>query len=155
MSTALVQELGDLSALRRFAARLGAGLEPGDVVLLEGPVGVGKTQFIRACVAALGSSDTVTSPTYTLMHVYETESGTVLHLDAYRLSGVEEYLDLGVEDLTGDAITMVEWGERVSQAHPDHLRVTLEHVPCRDSARRCTVRCCGRSRRPDGWRESR
>ena len=144
MSTVLVHELADLAALERTAARLGSALKPGDVVLLEGPIGVGKTHFVRACVAKLGSSDTVASPTYTLMHVYETRSGIVLHLDAYRLSGVEEYLDLGIEDLLRDAIIMVEWGDRVAGAHPEHLRVVLELVPSRDTVRRCTIRGCGR-----------
>ncbi len=140
-----VRELADVAALEGLAADLGALLGAGDVVLLEGPIGVGKTRLVSAFVAALGSTDQVTSPTYTLMHVYETPRLPVLHLDAYRLSGVEEYVDLGAEDFAHGAITMVEWGDRVADAHPVHLGLVLEFGRSGDASRRCTIRRRGRS----------
>ncbi len=144
MSADQVRELADIAALECLAADLADILGPGDVVLLEGPIGVGKTRLVRAFVKALGSSDEVTSPTYTLMHVYETPSLPVLHLDAYRLSGVEEYLDLAAGDFADESITMVEWGERVAAAHPEHLGVVLEFARSGDTSRRCTIRRRGR-----------
>ncbi len=140
-----VRELADIAALECLAEELGDILGPGDVVLLEGPIGVGKTRLVSAFVAALGSTDQVTSPTYTLMHVYETPSLPVLHLDAYRLSGVAEYLDLGAGDFAHDSITMVEWGDRVADAHPEHLGLVLEFGRSGETSRRCTIRRRGRS----------
>ncbi len=135
----MVHELADVAALERTAAALGCGLEAGDVVLLDGPIGIGKTHFVRACVEALGLDDAVTSPTYTLMHVYGSGRRRILHLDAYRLSGVDEYLDLGIEDLAGDAITMVEWGGKIAAAHPRHIRVVLGHGASGEGSRRCAI----------------
>jgi len=117
------------------AARLALALGAGDAVLLEGAIGAGKTHFVRALATVLGSTDNVTSPTYTLMHVYETASGQVLHLDAYRLSGLAEYRDLGIEDLAPEAITLVEWGDKVAGAHPGHLRIEFVHDPACETAR--------------------
>lgn len=145
MSAADIRELADIAALEALAADLGDILGAGDVVLLEGPIGVGKTRLVSAFVAALGSTDQVTSPTYTLMHVYETPRLPVLHLDAYRLSGVEEYLDLGARDFAHDAVTMVEWGDRVADAHPEHLGLVLEFGRSGDTSRRCTIRRRGGS----------
>ncbi len=145
MSADEVRELADIAALEGLAADLGDILGPGDVVLLEGPIGVGKTRLVSAVVESLGSTDPVTSPTYTLMHVYETPRLPVLHLDAYRLSGVEEYLDLGAGDFAQDSITMVEWGDRVAGAHPEHLGLVLAFGGRGETSRRCTIRRRGRS----------
>ena len=139
-----VLELADIAALEGLAAELGDILGPGDVVLLEGPIGVGKTRLVSAVVEAMGSRDLVTSPTYTLMHAYETPRLTVFHLDAYRLSGVEEYLDLGAADFAQDSLTMVEWGDRVVAAHPEHLGLVLEFGDRGDTSRRCLIRQRGR-----------
>ncbi len=123
------------SATERLASRLADWLKHGDVLLLDGPVGAGKTRFVRALAATLGSADNVTSPTYTLMHHYRTAHGTLIHMDVYRLSGVEEYLDLGILDLAGDAITAVEWGAKVAEAHPECLFVEFDLVPGQHEAR--------------------
>ncbi|MBC6440423.1 MAG: tRNA (adenosine(37)-N6)-threonylcarbamoyltransferase complex ATPase subunit type 1 TsaE [Rhodospirillales bacterium] len=133
----------DVAAVGTLAARLAPHLKAGDAVLFEGPIGVGKTHLIRALVTNLESADAVTSPTYTIMHVYETGPGQVLHLDAYRLSGVDEYRDLGIEDLAPEAITLVEWGDQVAAAHPEHLHVRISHVPADEGARTVTLTAVG------------
>jgi len=125
----------DTAEVDAAAARLAACLRIGDVVLLDGPIGAGKTHFVRALAAAMGSNDNVTSPTYTIMHVYETDRGQLLHLDAYRLSGVAEYRDLGIDDLSPDAVTVVEWGGTVAGAHPEHLMIEFCLVEDDDNAR--------------------
>ncbi len=139
---------GDMAAVDAVAARLAARLRPGDAVLLAGAIGSGKTRFVAALAGAMGSGDRVTSPTYTLMHVYETPAGRLLHLDAYRLSGVDEYRDLGVEDLAPEAVTLVEWGDRVAAAHPEHLLIRLTHIPESETAR--TLVLAGAGPRWDG-----
>ncbi|MBT5435445.1 MAG: tRNA (adenosine(37)-N6)-threonylcarbamoyltransferase complex ATPase subunit type 1 TsaE [Rhodospirillaceae bacterium] len=125
----------DIAQTNAFAAELAKVLRVGDVVLLDGPIGAGKTHFVRALASAMGSNDNVTSPTYTIMHVYETDRGQLLHLDAYRLSGVAEYRDLGIDDLAPEAITVVEWGGTVAAAHPEHLMIEFRIVDGDDNAR--------------------
>jgi tRNA threonylcarbamoyladenosine biosynthesis protein TsaE len=100
-------------------------LRSGDVVLLTGGLATGKTTFVKAVVAALGSSATVTSPTFMLAQFYPLPQGTVLHVDAYRLSGIHEYRDLGLDDYLDDSITLIEWGEKVAVDFPCHLTVEL------------------------------
>ena len=96
-------------ALARAFART---LRPGDVVALHGPLGAGKTTFVRAVVAELHGVDVVTSPTFTLWHRYE-GAPSINHLDLYRIEDPRELAELGLEDaFTADAVVLVEWPER-------------------------------------------
>jgi tRNA threonylcarbamoyladenosine biosynthesis protein TsaE len=106
----------DETALERLAASLAAHLEPGDVVVLAGEVGSGKTTFVRAAARALGVEGRVTSPTYQIARGYEGavegRPVTVNHLDLYRLEGLEDRDALELDDyLDPGAVTFVEWAE--------------------------------------------
>lgn len=106
-------------------------LSAGDVVILTGELGAGKTAMSTGLIAALGSADQVTSPTFTIMRHHQlARGGEVLHLDAYRLSGPDDAEDIGLlELLDGGAIAIIEWGERIAAAlGPDLLVVALRHV---------------------------
>src|SRR5690348_342361 len=81
-----------------IAGLLAPHLRPGDAVLLKGGLATGKTTFVKALAAAMGSTALVTSPTFTLAQFYPSPQGTILHVDAYRLSGIHEYRDLGLDD---------------------------------------------------------
>ena len=109
------------SAGERFATQL----EAGDVVLLYGDLGAGKTAFVRGVARGLGaSSDEVTSPTFTLMQEYRGRL-TLVHVDLYRLSP-EEVSALGVEESTDDpAVIAIEWAERWNGAPSDSWRVRI------------------------------
>jgi len=113
----------DERALDAFARTLAAGLAPGDVLALHGPLGAGKTTLVRAIVRALHGSDAaVSSPTFVFRQRYD---GTppVEHLDLYRLDDPAELLELGLEDAFGpDRITLVEWPERAPGLLPRHAR---------------------------------
>ena len=106
----------DEDALVALAERISAVLVPGDVVVLRGEVGAGKTTFVRAAARALGVRERVTSPTYQFARGYVGHSGDrdlrVNHLDLYRLEGVEEQDALELDEyLDADAVTFVEWAE--------------------------------------------
>jgi tRNA threonylcarbamoyladenosine biosynthesis protein TsaE len=108
----------DETALERLAAKLAAHLEPGDVVVLAGEVGSGKTTFVRAAARALGVEGRVTSPTYQIARGYEGAAQgrpvIVNHLDLYRLEGLEDRDALELDDyLDPGAVTFVEWAEPV------------------------------------------
>jgi tRNA threonylcarbamoyladenosine biosynthesis protein TsaE len=116
----LVDSIEGTNAAARWLAER---LKPGDLVGLSGDLGAGKTTFTRALVAALGSSASVSSPTFTLMHDYE----GVIHMDAYRLGSGAEWEAAGLaEYLDGRNIILIEWPECIADALPEHhWRVTL------------------------------
>jgi tRNA threonylcarbamoyladenosine biosynthesis protein TsaE len=106
----------DEAALGELAARVAGCLEPGDVVVLGGEVGSGKTTFVRAAALALGVEERVTSPTYQIARGYEGIADgrrvTVNHLDLYRLESLQDRDVLELDDyLDPGAITFVEWAE--------------------------------------------
>jgi tRNA threonylcarbamoyladenosine biosynthesis protein TsaE len=108
-------------------AEVVAGLvRGGDLVVLTGGVGAGKTAFTKAFASALGVTSPVTSPTFTLANRYEGDL-TVHHLDAYRLDGPADVIDLGLDELIGpDSVTVIEWGDTIAPALPgDRLEIAL------------------------------
>ena len=100
-------------ATTKFGAELAATLTPGDLVILEGDLGAGKTALARAIIRTLAGDPTldVPSPTFALVQPYETAKGPVLHADLYRLGDPREVDELGLLD-NPDAIVLVEWAER-------------------------------------------
>lgn len=117
-----------LEDCRQFALRLSRILETPMTLRLDGTLGAGKTQFTKFLAESFGADiDDVTSPTFVLVHRYET-TPVVYHLDAYRVGDEDEFLELGIEEFfEAPAITIVEWGEKfVSILPKDHLSVELE-----------------------------
>ncbi|MFT3922537.1 MAG: tRNA (adenosine(37)-N6)-threonylcarbamoyltransferase complex ATPase subunit type 1 TsaE [Myxococcales bacterium] len=105
-------------ATRRLGARLGAALRAGDLLVLEGDLGAGKTFLVRAIARKLGvpAALPVTSPTFTLVNEHRT-TPPLVHADLYRLGDADELVELGlVERIGRDAIVIVEWGDRFSEA---------------------------------------
>jgi tRNA threonylcarbamoyladenosine biosynthesis protein TsaE len=112
---------------RALAARLAQHLQAGDVVVLVGDLGSGKTTFAQGVARGLGVEGPVTSPSFTLVQQYEGRL-PVAHVDVYRLDRIQELHDLGFEELVdGAGVTLVEWGDAVAQAMPnDRVVVKLE-----------------------------
>jgi tRNA threonylcarbamoyladenosine biosynthesis protein TsaE len=121
------------------AAAIAPFLHLGDAIMLKGALAGGKTAFVQELVAALGSEADVTSPTFTLAHFYPTKAGTFLHVDAYRLSSIAEYRDLGLDDYACESITAVEWGDIVQQDFPGALSIAFEFVENSDNGRKLTL----------------
>jgi tRNA threonylcarbamoyladenosine biosynthesis protein TsaE len=115
---------------RRVGIRLGALLQPGDVIHLIGDLGAGKTTFVQGMTRGWGSVDSATSPTFVLVNVYQRAGGQRLyHLDAYRLSGTAEAIDLDLDLYLENGPLVVEWAERVRRALPDeYLQVRFNYV---------------------------
>ena len=122
----------------RVAAALALYLRAGDAILLKGPLASGKTAFVQELVAALGSKAEVTSPTFTLAQFYPIADGTFLHIDAYRLSSVAEFRDLGLEDFVPESITAIEWGDIIEEDFTNAVTIVFEFVPNQDNWRKLT-----------------
>jgi tRNA threonylcarbamoyladenosine biosynthesis protein TsaE len=129
-----------------LAQRVGALLRAGDVVVLAGELGVGKTVFAKGVARALGITEPVVSPSFTIVRQYE---GTLplVHVDVYRIDHVQELYDIGLDELIGDdTVTLVEWGDRVSTILPaDRLEVVIGADERDDDARHFRFDAVGRA----------
>jgi tRNA threonylcarbamoyladenosine biosynthesis protein TsaE len=120
-------------ALERLARRLAHAVRPGDLVLLYGPLGAGKTTLIRAVAAELGVTDPVRSPSFTIANIYQGRV-TVQHLDLYRLDDIGDDDALALEEYSRpDAITFVEWPEAgLGRLGPATWVIRLDHESVRE-----------------------
>lgn len=135
--------LADTNAIAAALAELSRS---GDLIVLAGEMGAGKTAFAKAFGAALGVTEPITSPTYTLVHSYPAGRITLHHADVYRLSSHHEVADLALNELLEyDGIVLVEWGDVVARALGDHLAVRLDHSDDDEDARTITVSATGKS----------
>lgn len=106
-------------SMKQLAATLAPYLHAGDVIVLTGDLGAGKTQFVQGVAAGLGARDQVTSPTFNILLAYPTESLPLYHFDLYRLESPDELEDIGYfETIDADGASFVEWGEKFSEALP-------------------------------------
>lgn len=132
----------DLATTQAFGRRLADRLRAGDVVLLSGDLGAGKTALARSVIEAMTGVADAPSPTYTLVQVYETRTGDALwHADLYRVEGDGELDEIGLEDAFDEAITLVEWPDRLGRWLPsDRLEISITHSGAgMDSAREARI----------------
>jgi tRNA threonylcarbamoyladenosine biosynthesis protein TsaE len=127
---------------RAVAAALGDLLVAGDLVLLVGDLGAGKTAFVQGLARGLGIEEPVTSPTFTIVQEYGGRL-PLTHVDVYRLDRVQDLYDLGLEERGDRGVTVVEWGDLVEQAVPaEHLVVRIE-LGAADTERVLELSCHG------------
>ena len=130
------------TATEKLGARIARGLHPGDAVLLSGDLGAGKTVLARGILRALGVTENVPSPTFTLVQAYDTPRGIANHFDLWRLDGPDALAELGWDDARA-GIVLVEWPDRLGGLRPaDSLTVALDYAA--DGSRTAELR---------GWEE--
>ena len=131
--------LPDLQATYRLAAAVAAQVRIGDAILLEGPLGAGKTEFARGFLRAASGDEAleVPSPTFTLLQTYDTPSGRVHHFDLWRLETPGALDELGWDEAQ-DEITLVEWPDRLGFLRP-HEALTVALQPLAGDARRAIL----------------
>jgi tRNA threonylcarbamoyladenosine biosynthesis protein TsaE len=121
-----------------LGARLAALLRPGDVVVLSGPLGAGKTLFTSGIAAGLGVEEPVISPSFILTREYSSGFLPLIHADIYRLTTRNEFDDLDLLSQSSQGVLVIEWGDAVEPIlPPDHLRVDFEVAD--DEARNITL----------------
>ena len=110
-----------------FGRQLAALLQPGDLVVLAGPLGAGKTALTQGIGAGLGVREPVTSPTFVIARVHRGGRLPLVHVDAYRLGGAADVDDLDLDASAEESVTVVEWGQGlVEQLADGHLQVRLD-----------------------------
>lgn len=131
---------------RALAAEVAGLARPGDLIVLAGDLGTGKTAFAQGFAKGLGIDEPVTSPAFILVRTYEGRL-PMIHLDVYRLDHIQELVDLGIAELLDEgAVTLVEWGDAVTPALPaDFLEVRLEMPDDRPDDRMLTIGSVGPS----------
>ncbi|MFN4312079.1 MAG: tRNA (adenosine(37)-N6)-threonylcarbamoyltransferase complex ATPase subunit type 1 TsaE [Ferrovibrio sp.] len=121
--------LPDEAATAALAAGLAPLLRPGDALLLEGPLGAGKTSFARALIRSLcGQGMEVPSPSFNIVLTYDAPQATLWHFDLYRIADPRELDELGLDEALQDGIVLIEWPERLGQ-HPPAGALTLRLAP--------------------------
>ncbi|MDF2732548.1 MAG: putative ATP-binding protein [Desertimonas sp.] len=141
-----------LAATHAVASTIAACSRVGDIIVLAGEMGAGKTAFAQGFGRALGVVEPITSPTFTLVQTYATPRGLFHHADVYRLEQLHEVADLALGELAEfRGIVVVEWGDVVAAALGDHLEVRLDLAAepdlesLADEPRRVTIKPSGRS----------
>jgi tRNA threonylcarbamoyladenosine biosynthesis protein TsaE len=139
-SGAMLRILPDLAATEALAADVALRARRGDAILLQGPLGAGKTSFARAFIRARGLGHEVPSPSFTLVEIYDAEGALpVWHFDLYRLKSASEVTELGLDEALAEGVALVEWPERLGAALPAE-RLDLALAPGSDAgARRATL----------------
>jgi tRNA threonylcarbamoyladenosine biosynthesis protein TsaE len=141
-SVLLIRYLTSIGETNRLAAAIAEVSDVGDLILLTGGIGSGKTAFVQAFAGALGVREPVTSPSFVLQNVYESGRATVSHVDLYRLASAAEVESLGIDDFADDSITLVEWADRYESFTPPYLELAFD-LGARDEERIVTIRDIG------------
>ena len=132
---------------RRIAAAVAQLARTGDVIVLTGEMGSGKTVFAQGFGQEIGVDEPITSPTFTLVHSYDTGRLALHHADLYRLDRLSEVADLDLGELVeNDGILLVEWGEATAELLDDHLEIIFDRPgenDADDQQRRLTIRPVG------------
>jgi tRNA threonylcarbamoyladenosine biosynthesis protein TsaE len=126
----MLLRVDDLTGTHAVAAAIAGVARVGDMIVLAGDMGAGKTAFAQGFGRALGVTDPITSPTFTLVHSYPLSRRLTLHhADIYRLERTSDIDDLALPELAAfNGIVLVEWGDVAGSALGDHLEVRLNHV---------------------------
>jgi tRNA threonylcarbamoyladenosine biosynthesis protein TsaE len=125
----MIQESHSVAQTEAVAAQLAKTLVGGECIALDGPLGAGKTQFVRGLAAALGADPrAVSSPTFVLLNIYRGGRIPLFHLDAYRVAGGEDFESIGFSELLEqNGVVVVEWASRVGKILPaSRINVSIE-----------------------------
>jgi tRNA threonylcarbamoyladenosine biosynthesis protein TsaE len=142
----LIARTRSVEETRDVGRAVSALARPADIVVLAGDLGAGKTAFVQGFGQGLGVTDRITSPTFTLVHVYDGGRLPVHHLDVYRLEQLSEAVDLGLAEMLDDGgVVLIEWGDAITPVLPhDYLEVRLTFGEG-DDDRTLAVRSVGQS----------
>jgi len=129
VSATITRDLPDMATTEKLGAAVARLLRAGDIVALYGELGAGKTTLARALIRQLGYAGEVPSPTFTLVQTYDLSPVAVWHFDLYRIDDPGEIIELGIEEALAEAISLIEWPERMGRLLPaDRLDIVLSYT---------------------------
>ena len=110
-----------------FAKKLAKKLKKGDIVVLTGELGSGKTKFVEGFLSNFGLENEISSPTFTIVNEYDAENFPIFHFDVYRLEDSSEFYEIGGEEYFDNGICLIEWGEIIQDALPNrYIHIIFE-----------------------------
>ena len=124
--------------------RVAPQLKRGDIVVLSGDLGSGKTKFTEGVLTYFGLENEISSPTFTIVNEYHTSEVPIYHFDVYRLSDIDEFYAIGGEEYFDKGISIIEWGEMIEDILPDdYIKVTFERSYEEENKRIINIDCKG------------
>ena len=125
---------------KTFACKLASKLNNGDLIVLSGDLGSGKTKFTEGFLSYFGLSDEISSPTFTIVNEYKKGDINIFHFDVYRLNSIDEFYAIGGQDYFSHGICIIEWGEQIIEALPkDYILISFERDCENDNYRKLNV----------------
>jgi len=120
-----------------FAKKYAKNLNKGDIIILSGELGSGKTKFVQGVLEYFGLENEISSPTFTIVNEYTNENINIYHFDVYRLSDTDEFYAMGGEEYFSNGICLIEWGEMIETILPEHytkitFRKNIENMDYRE-----------------------
>lgn len=137
----MIHQSNSVEQTEQIAADLANTLQGGECIALHGDLGAGKTQFVRGLVKGMGGNpQSVSSPTFVLLNVYDTGRLKVFHLDAYRVHGADDFDAIGFSELLEQGgVVVVEWARRVDELLPREKRIDVTITPTEEGSRKIEI----------------
>lgn len=127
-----------------FARNLASKLNNGDIIVLTGELGAGKTKFTEGFLSYFGLQEEISSPTFTIVNEYKKDDINIYHFDVYRLESSDEFYSIGGEEYFSNGICIIEWGEMIKDVLPkDYIQITFSKDSIDENIRMLTVQTFG------------
>ena len=112
----------------RMAKAIASFFNCGDLLLLDGDLGTGKTYFVKGFAEGIGSTDKVTSPTFSIANFYNAERSQLLHIDLYRIADIAEFNELGLSEYFPETIVIIEWGTKFPDFFDEYMVISIKYI---------------------------
>ena len=125
---------------KELAKKIAKNLKPGDVIVLTGELGSGKTKFTEGFLSYFNLENELSSPTFNIVNEYDTPNFPIYHFDVYRLEDIDEFYAIGGEEYFSSGICIIEWGEKIEEAlPPSYLKISFSRNYENESIRNITI----------------
>lgn len=129
---------------KEFAKKIASKLQKGDIIVLTGDLGSGKTKFTEGFLSHFGLENEISSPTFTIVNEYQSPEIEICHFDVYRLNDIDEFYAIGGEEYFEKGICIIEWGEIIEQALPkDYIKISFSRNQSEENKRILTIETFG------------